>query len=112
MEEFSNDKIWYEGEGKVWFDTYYRFFIYIDKLMELGKRAVELSIHHKSFEPNLGVYFDSDGLIRIEFYSYCLSLNDRGRHHVIESKNISEVVNELKEWVILAEEEIKELEGD
>lgn len=107
-----DDEIDWEEDNEVWFDTYYTFFIYIDRLMELGKRAVELSTHHKSFEPNLGVFFDSDGLIRIEFYSYCLSLNDGGRHHAIESKNINEVVNELKEWVILAREEVKELEDD
>lgn len=96
----------------IWFDTYYVFFCCINELMTLGKRAVKLSIHHKSFEPNIGIFFDSDGLIRVEFYSYCLTLDDGSRHHEIESNNILDVVNELKEWVALARFEVKELEDD
>ncbi len=93
-------------DDDIWFDVYYLFFVYIDELMTLGKRAVELSTHHKSFEPNIGIFFDRDGLIRIELYSYCLNLNDCARHHEIESNNIVDVVNKLKEWVEMAKEEV------
>ena len=88
------------------------FMYCVNELMRLGKRAVELSIHYKSFEPNIGIFFASDGLIRVEFYSYCLTLDDGSRHHEIESNNILDVVNELKEWVALARFEVKELEDD
>jgi hypothetical protein len=88
------------------------FMYCVNELMRLGKRAVELSIHYKSFEPNIGIFFASDGLIRVEFYSYCLTLDDGSRHHEIESNNILDVINELKDWVELARFEVKELEDD
>jgi hypothetical protein len=88
------------------------FMYCVNELMRLGKRAVELSIHYKSFEPNIGIFFASDGLIRVEFYSYCLTLDDGSRHHEIESNNILDVVNELQYWVALARSEVKELEDD
>lgn len=98
--------------SEIWIDTYRDFFICIDKLMELGKRAVKLTICHKSLEPNIGVFFDNDGLIRVEFYSYCLDLDDGGRHHLIESNDIDNVVDQLRDWVVMAKIEVKNMEND
>ena len=84
----------------------------INRLMELGKRAVELSDCHKSTEPGITLVFRNDGSYYLEFYSYCLDLQDGGRHHVFDADSFDGLLAGLDRFIAAAENEIKLLERE
>jgi len=81
----------------------------INKLMELGRQAVELSDVCKANEPSLTISFLNDGSVGVDFYSYVLDLQDGGRHHVFHATRSTALIDGLDDLIIKAEAEIKML---
>lgn len=77
-------------------------------LMQLGRRAVDLSDCCKGSEPSFAIRFHNDGMVSVDFYSYCLNLEKGGRHHIAEARTQTEMEQKLAHWIILAEKEVKE----
>jgi len=84
----------------------------INKLMELGRQAVELSDVCKANEPSLTISFLNDGSVGVDFYSYCLDLQDGGRHHVFHATRSTALVDGLDDLIIKAEAEISMLKEE
>lgn len=79
----------------------------INRLMELGKEAVALSDCNKLNEPSLTISFLNDGSVGVDFYSYCLDLQDGGRHHVFHATRSTALLDGLDDLIVKAEAEIK-----
>lgn len=74
--------------------------------MLLGKEAVKFNNHCKCFEPSLTLTWENNGTISGEFYSYCLNLEDGGRHHIFEANNEIELEKKLDHFIYVSEREI------
>ena len=74
-------------------------------LMDEGRKAVRLNEGGKAAEPRLTLAFESDGSVYASFYSYCLDLEDGGRHHVIQAETLEQLVLGLERMAWVAEEE-------
>lgn len=79
----------------------------INKLMALGREAVELSDVSKANEPSLTISFLNDGSVGVDFYSYVLDLQDGGRHHVFHATRSTALLDGLDDLIVKAEAEIQ-----
>lgn len=79
----------------------------INRLMELGRQAVELSDVCKANEPSLTINFLNDGSVGVDFYSYCLDLQNGGRHHVFHATHVMGLEIGLHDLIQKAESEVK-----
>jgi len=75
-----------------------------------GHRAKQLAESGKISEPQVTISLDHDGMWALDFYSYCLDLNDHSRHHVAGSLDYDLFVDGLWAMVAMAQRENMETE--